>query len=273
MAIEPAEQLSTVSKTLFLTLFARAYETQHPGRLFIDDKAVRVLQAFERSRSQSRPDWATCAGVAIRTDILDRQTRHFLASARSCVVNLGAGLCTRYFRLGQPSIDWIEIDFPDVIAVRRSVLPETAYHRMIACSVTDHAWIEQIPYAPGARPLFIAEGLFLYLRDSEIKELLLALKQRFSGCQMLVDTASSLFYAAYAWHPSMGDTGMPFHRGTIGSQRQLNRWSSGIFFEDEWLLLDHHPERWRWLAPLRHIPGLRHSLKVVSLRLNGVRTQ
>jgi O-methyltransferase involved in polyketide biosynthesis len=270
MVIDSAARLSTVSKTLFLTLQARAHETEQPNGLFVDSEAARILQAFGHALRQTRADWITHVGIVMRADIYDRETRRYLASARPpLVINLGAGLCTRYFRLGQPAVDWIEIDFPDVIALRRSLLPESAQHRTIACSVTDHAWIDQIPCAAETRPLFIAEGLLWYLSDSEVKELLIALNRRFPGGRVLTEAPSPLCSALYRRHPLMGNIGIRYHHGTVGSQRQLDRWSRGISFEEEWLLYDHHPERWRWLAFWRHLPGLREWGKSVSLRLNG----
>jgi hypothetical protein len=178
------------------------------------------------------------------------------------IVNLGAGLCTRYDRLDRPAVDWIEIDFPDVIALRRALLPETSNHRAIACSVTDHSWLEQIPSLLEAPPLFIAEGLLMYIPDSEVRRLLIALQRRFPGCKLLADTVSPLVSALYARHPILGDTGMRWHRRTLGSQRQLDRWSSGILLENMWFPTDHHPERWGRTAALWYVPFLRNVAKV-----------
>jgi O-methyltransferase involved in polyketide biosynthesis len=266
---QPAERLKTVSRTLFLTLQARAYESSQPNGLFVDSEAVGILQAITRRQAELPLDWITRVGIVARTDIIDVQARNYLSSARPpFVVNLGAGLCTRYYRLGRPAVDWIEIDLPEVNELRRAVLPESCPHRMIASSVTDHNWIDQISCSPEAHPLFIAEGLLMYLRRSEVMELLIALQRRFPGCKLLADTVSPLLSAIYARHPTLGNVGFRFHRGIIGSQRQLNRWNNGIAFEDEWFLSDHHPERWGRIAPLRHIPWIRSLAKVVLLALS-----
>jgi O-methyltransferase involved in polyketide biosynthesis len=72
-------------------------------------------------------------GIALRTDVFDRQTPRLLTVARpSLVTNMGAGLCTRYYGLGQPAIDWIEVDVPDVNCVTAQRAAGDEHHRMIA---------------------------------------------------------------------------------------------------------------------------------------------
>jgi len=136
--------------------------------------------------------------------------------------------------------------------------------------VTDHAWMDEISPASESPFLFIAEGLFMYLPDFEVKRLLLELDRRFPGSQILADTISPLYSVLYAWHPTLRMFGIQFHSVSIGSQQQLDRWSSGVRFEREWSLLDYHFERWRWVAALRHVPWLRSCLKIVSLRLGAL---
>jgi O-methyltransferase involved in polyketide biosynthesis len=268
--IRPIEHLSAVSRTMFLTLQARAHESRQLQGLFTDREAERVLQALTSTHAELPMDWITLVGIIMRTDIIDQQTRNHLASDRSAtIVNLGAGLCTRYDRLDRPAVGWIEIDFADVIALRRALLPETSNHRAIACSVTDHSWLEQITSLVQAPPLFIAEGLLMYLPDSEVRSLLIALQRRFPGCRLLADTVSPLVAALYARHPILGDSGMRGHRRTLGSQRQLDRWSSGILLENMWFPTHHHPERWGRAYALWHVPFLRNVAKVVALRLHG----
>ena len=52
-------------------------------------------------------------------------TRHFIAEhPDAVVVQIGAGLDARYERLGKPrSTAWYDLDLPEVIEVRRMLLP------------------------------------------------------------------------------------------------------------------------------------------------------
>jgi len=61
---------------------------------------------------------------------------------------------------------------------------------MIGSSVTDPHWLDQIATA---RPtLVVAEGLLMYLRIDEVRELLHRLTDRFDCGEMLFDTLSAL---------------------------------------------------------------------------------
>src|SRR5262249_33122675 len=100
---------------------------------------------------------------------------------------LGCGLDGRRFRLAPPeSVLWFDIDQPAVIELRRRLYDETDHYRMIGSSVTDPEWLDQIP--TGRPTLVIAEGLLMYLRETEVRQLLKRLTDRFDSGEMLFDT-------------------------------------------------------------------------------------
>jgi O-methyltransferase involved in polyketide biosynthesis len=90
---------------------------------------------------------------------------------------------------------WVDVDLPEVVALRREVgLTEAAFseggsrdYRLVAASVTDEAWLENIP---NDRPtIVVMEGLVSYLTEEEGKSLLRRLVQRFSrGGELLFET-------------------------------------------------------------------------------------
>lgn len=61
---------------------------------------------------------------------------------------------------------------------------------MIAKSVFDYTWIDEI--ALDDKPvLIIAEGLFMYFTENEVKELMNKLATTFKGSEMLLETIPS----------------------------------------------------------------------------------
>jgi len=56
-------------------------------------------------------------------------------------VNISAGLDTMFYRVDNGSIRWYDIDLPNVIALRRQLLPETARTTLIARSIFDPSWL------------------------------------------------------------------------------------------------------------------------------------
>ena len=61
--------------------------------------------------------------VVIRTHIIDSYIRELIQEGVDTIVNLGAGLDTRPYRLDlPPSLHWIEVDFPHMIQLKEDRL-------------------------------------------------------------------------------------------------------------------------------------------------------
>jgi O-methyltransferase involved in polyketide biosynthesis len=206
-------------------------------------------------------------GTAIRTQITDRATTRFLEAHREAVVvNLGAGLCTRFSRVDNGLVDWIELDLAPVGVVWRRVLVETARHRFVEHSVLDFGWIETVGRMAAGRPiLFIAEGLLMYFDEADVRRLFLALSSAFSGGEILVEAVSPLMARNSRLHPAVAKTKAVFAWG-VGSLRDLERWSPRIELIEEWHHLDFHSARWGWLRAVRWLPPIRHLFKLGHLR-------
>jgi O-methyltransferase involved in polyketide biosynthesis len=141
----------------------------------------------------------TPSGLAIfvlRTRLFDQWTAEFLAAnERATVVHLACGLDTRALRLRDkcgPAVRWIDVDFPDVIELRRQIdIPEPESsaggytYEMVASSVNEKEWLERLPTD---RPtIIIFEGLTMYLAPEEGQLLIKRLAQHFGSGQMVFD--------------------------------------------------------------------------------------
>jgi O-methyltransferase involved in polyketide biosynthesis len=264
-----ADHLTGVAETLLIPLLARGVETRRPDALFRDPLALEMLERLDCDVTRFAKDWMTQTGIAIRTEILDAAVRRFLArNPAGLVVNLGAGLCTRFFRLDNGQVEWIDLDLPEVIQIKREFLDEQERYRFLAHSVLDHAWMDAIDATPGQAVLFLAEGLFPYFTEGEVRGLVEALNQRFPGSELVCEGMSTIGVWFSSRHPSVGKTSARFHWG-IKTGRSMAGWVPGIRFVDEWYFHTQHPERWRWLRWLRYFPPVRKLLKIIHLELAG----
>jgi methyltransferase (TIGR00027 family) len=117
-------------------------------------------------------------GVIARTAVLDELILQTVnRDGARCVVNLGAGLDTRPYRLALPAdLRWVEADLPKVIEYKRKLLdgeqPRCQLERF-SLDVTDAAarrvFLDRVP--AGLSTLLISEGLLTYLRSDEVAEL------------------------------------------------------------------------------------------------------
>jgi methyltransferase (TIGR00027 family) len=185
----------SVEWTNLVTLYLRAYESRSPRPILGDHAAAeavdRIDYDFKRIHRASQP-WGNQFLVALRARKLDDWTTDFLRRYPDAVVlHLGCGLDTRALRLNPPTtVQWFDLDQPDVINARRKLYDETDTYRMIASSVTDPAWLDQVP--TGRPTLVVAEGLVMYLTEQEVRALFNRLTDRFPSGEMLFDTLSPI---------------------------------------------------------------------------------
>ena len=105
--------ISHVTDTAFWVAAYRAAESDRPDALFRDPLASRLVDTLGRDIADRIAGSAQVAWVVVmRTCIIDDFIREAIAGGCDTVLNLGAGLDTRPYRLELPaSLRWIEVDF------------------------------------------------------------------------------------------------------------------------------------------------------------------
>jgi O-methyltransferase involved in polyketide biosynthesis len=262
------EELSGVSKTLLVPLCARYVESKRTDGFLHDEKTIEIVESLGCACSAYLRSRTVQAGIAVRTEIFDKQVAKFLAAhERTVVVNLGAGLCTRFSRLDDDRVHWVEIDLPAVRALWFRFLVESDRHRFWEYSVMDLAWVNAlVRYAQGRVVLFIVEGVFMYFSGAEVRQVVLAMQRAFPGSDLLLDTIGPFLTSHTGFNPAIAKLGAQFRWG-VRNPRELETWNEGIKLIEEWNLLDYHQDRWGWMRYLRRVPAVRRQLMVGHLRL------
>jgi len=179
----------SVEWTNLVTLYLRAHESRSQRPILGDHAAAeavdRIDYDFKRIHRSSLPA-SNQYLVALRAKQLDDWSADFLARhPDAIVVHLGCGLDGRAFRLAPAGL-WFDIDQPGVIELRRRLYDDTDRYRMIGSSVTDPQWLHEIP--TGHPTLVIAEGLLMYLWETDVRQLVVRVTDRFDSGEMLFDT-------------------------------------------------------------------------------------
>jgi len=105
-----------VSDTAFMVAAWRAAESERSDALFRDPFAARLAGEHGRAIVASLRGFLGGWQVVIRTLIIDDLIQKALAAGADTIVNLGAGLDARPYRMELPeSLHWIEVDYPQVI--------------------------------------------------------------------------------------------------------------------------------------------------------------
>ena len=75
------------------------------------------------------------------------------------VVNVGCGLDTRFQRIGSQKAVFYDLDLPEVIALRRELIPEQPDNVYIEASLLETDWMDDLRRKhPDAEFIFIVEG-------------------------------------------------------------------------------------------------------------------
>jgi methyltransferase (TIGR00027 family) len=220
----------SVEWTNLVTLYLRAYESRSPRPILGDHAAAEAVERidydFKRVHRAAQP-WGSQYLVALRAKKLDDWTKDFLRRHPDAVVlHLGCGLDTRALRIQPPpTVQWFDLDQPGVIELRRKLYDETDTYRMIGSSVTDPGWLEQVP--AGRPTLVVAEGLLMYVTESEVRELLARVTDRCGNGELLFDTTA----------PSGPRLSKLFTHGIvkwgIRDARDIEGWNLGLRFVEQ----------------------------------------
>lgn len=113
----PDSPIANVSDTAFWIAHHRALETARPDALFRDPLASLLAGDRGKEIAAAMPMSAMTGWVVtIRTVIIDDYINSAIAQGIDTILNLGAGLDTRPYRMDLPqSLLWIEADYPQMI--------------------------------------------------------------------------------------------------------------------------------------------------------------
>lgn len=183
-------ELTGPPQTMLDMVYARLLDAELPHPVLGDPWAKKVMDQVDYDVSKSpiaKQRRRQTMSIAVRGAQLDIWSRQFLANHdRPVVLQIGAGLDSRAFRVDHgPDVDWYDIDFPDVIALRERFYPTRENYHLVASSATDLSWLDAVP---ADRPaLFIAEGVSMYLTESDGVRLLRRVVERFPAGELQLD--------------------------------------------------------------------------------------
>lgn len=116
--------IRNISDTARWVAIFRAEETERPDAVFSDpfarrlagERGEQIANAIEFSKKNS---WSFVA----RTFLFDEFIRQHVERGFDMIINLAAGLDTRPYRMQLPvSLTWIEIDLPEIMEYKQTVL-------------------------------------------------------------------------------------------------------------------------------------------------------
>jgi len=223
--------LKGVQETLLMPLWGRAYETKKDNPLLIDKEAVRIIERidydFDRIAQKTNPlsrlSWIS------RSIYFDKKILDFLSSnPDGSIINIGCGLDTTYERVNNGTANWYELDFPEVIVIRKKVLEETENRKFLPYSVFDEHWYDKIINKENV--LIMMAGVVYYFEEEQVKALLKMFSVKFKDTIIICDY-SSVKGIEIANKKVIENSGMDknaYLKWGINNIKNIEKWQQGI---------------------------------------------
>jgi methyltransferase (TIGR00027 family) len=191
------EMMDPLAKTAYYCCGARAVDARSANPVCADHLADRFMDA--EARSHFRPFAALTAANAIgatRHRIIDDLLRDRLRKQPDLpIVLLGAGFDTRAFRLNGGQ--WIEIDLPEIIALKNIKLPASqAANRLerVAIDFATEKLVDKLaPWAGTRLAVVVMEGVSMYLSREQLRNTAQALRTLLPGHTLICDLIDNTF--------------------------------------------------------------------------------
>ncbi|WDM03064.1 class I SAM-dependent methyltransferase [Alicyclobacillus cycloheptanicus] len=218
-------QLEREQQTLLITLYAKALDNQQQRSILHDDKAEEIMgqleYPFERFSSYGNGNV-----MVVRAKQMDAWVSDFLkAHPLATVLNLGCGLDTRVSRINPPaSVEWFDVDYPEVIEVRKRFYANRAGYTMVASSITASDWLQRIPQNKPV--MVVAEGVLEYLTQDEVQSLFRRITHHFEHGQMVFDVMNS--FAVRTGKASLKALTGAEHKWAVDNTEDIDRLSETL---------------------------------------------
>jgi O-methyltransferase involved in polyketide biosynthesis len=277
-------QFTKEKETMLMTLSGRATQSQWKNPILRDPWAEEAMRHIDYDMSKTLKGvsawgmWREIGPtiIATRAATFDLLTTRYLADhPDATVLQVGCGMDSRVFRVDPPtSVLWFDLDYPDVIDLRRQLFPERDAYHLIGASLGDMHWLDEVPRdRPG---LLVAEGVLHYLSGTEVKALLNAVVAHFPGGQMIFDICNSMIVKRAG--SNVGGTGATYKWGLDDPQdiKQIEPKLELVkeFRPSEVVAFSRFPLWWRALYRVQEVsPTLRRMERIIVYRYGNASSE
>lgn len=262
------QSLEGVSETLLITIYVRARESQRPNAMINDNRAVAMVKQIDYDFSRIRMQRHDEVGLIMRMNNFDNHVRDFLKrNPDAVVVHIGCGLDTRFERVDNGRVEWFDLDLPEVMALRQKLIQsENSRYHTLTTSVLEDGWLEEVSRFKPRPFMFIAEGVFPYFEEAQVKSLFLKLRDRFPGAELVCDAHTPFVIRTDNLQLALSKVSARLRWG-LKHGKDVEGWGDGLLLLDEWFYFDDPEPRmsaYRWM---RHFPLLGKSTGIFHYQL------
>ncbi len=188
---------NTVQETLMVPLYGRKMCSEKFSELykdiFVEKLCARLDYDFselEKKKNSFLYEFGALEAAMRQLDIIWEIKEYLKDHPKASLVNLGCGLDETGKTCDNGLCNIVNIDFPDVISIRKQLISEHEREKNMACDLKDYSWINEIDGSNGV--IFFAAGVFHYFKTKEVKTLVLKLSREYPGGCLVFDSVGKL---------------------------------------------------------------------------------
>ena len=188
---------NTVQETLIVPLYGRKMCSEKFPELYTDVFAKRLCERLdydfselEKKNNSFLYEFGALEAAMRQLDMIWEIKAYLKKHPKATVVNLGCGLDETGKACDNGLCNIVNIDFPDVISVRKQLISEMEREKNVACDLRDYSWMAEVDGSNGV--IFFAAGVFHYFKKNEVKSLVSELSKRYSGGCLVFDSVGKL---------------------------------------------------------------------------------
>ena len=188
---------NTVQETLIIPLYGRKMCYDKFPELYSDTFAKKLCERLdydfselERKNNTFMYEFGSLEAAMRQLDIIWEIKEYLKKYPKATIVNLGCGLDETGKSCDNGLCHIVNVDFPEVIAIRNKLTATQEREKNIACDLNDYSWMDEVDGSNGV--ILFAAGVFYYFKRDEVKKMVLELSKRYpKGC-IIFDSVGKL---------------------------------------------------------------------------------
>lgn len=188
--------MNDISNTALVTLKCHIQDAKHSNPELNDSSSLKTyeylksnLDGTSKNIFENNIGTSLVKHTVLRAKKFDEYTIRFLQKyPEATVVNIGCGLDNRFERIDNGKCAFIDLDFPEIMDIKRKIFPPSGRYKQIAKSVFDFSWIKEVKSQP---VILLAEGVFMYCKEEDVKALFDQITNQFSNSEIAFEVFSS----------------------------------------------------------------------------------
>ncbi|WP_318412345.1 class I SAM-dependent methyltransferase [Photobacterium leiognathi] len=195
----------------------------------------------------------------------DHQVRDFLTRhPQGLIVNVGAGLDTRFYRLDNGRCRWFELDTDENLLWREKLFHRSDRYTLKTGSVLELDWLKRLPKMTHTSMMLLCDQALLSCDSQQLATFLQKIGCSFSNIEICVVVAGDLCHSPLA--KKMGCS--EYQHGYRDPAQQVLNWLPWAELVHCYSPLDRACPRWRtWQRWIAKMPSMKYRLTPVLVHL------